>query len=470
MFAPRPVRPSHGLTALLSAGIRRVVLAMLALAHAVAIAAPSYAKPAAVVHVVSKGQTLGSIAKRHRTTVAALREANNLKPGGRIHPGLVLVIPEKGKEAEAAKQAAMLRAERERGRDKTMKEGRDAREPAKRDDKRGGAPPSRGASTTSTADGGKADARKGGPRTADARKVETGKAGARKKAEAAKPSARDDARKADPRRADAHKGDPKKGDAKRGDARRADARKGDAKKGDARKAPAAIDASAKSKRLRDYAAKPKHPGRVRFVRGNERTDIVIVTRRGQLVPAALGALSRVLRHDASGAKVPVDPRLATLLANVSDRFGGRPIRVVSGYRPRTPDQYTPHSNHNLGRAIDFSIEGVPNEVVRDYCRTLRNVGVGYYPNSTFVHLDVRSAKAYWVDVSGPGEAPRYTEGGLSRTRSAPDHGSSDTPPHPPQVLDDPTETAAPAIEQQDAAPEGGADDPPSNEPEADDAD
>jgi hypothetical protein len=49
---------------------------------------------------------------------------------------------------------------------------------------------------------------------------------------------------------------------------------------------------------------------------------------------------------------------------------------------------------------------VPNEVVRDYVRTFNRVGVGYYPNSSFVHLDVREYAAYWVDYSRPGEAPR----------------------------------------------------------------
>jgi len=50
---------------------------------------------------------------------------------------------------------------------------------------------------------------------------------------------------------------------------------------------------------------------------------------------------------------------------------------------------------------------VPNEIVRDYCRTFDKAGVGYYPNSLFVHFDVRSQKTFWIDLSGPGEAPKY---------------------------------------------------------------
>jgi LysM repeat protein len=48
-----------------------------------------------------------------------------------------------------------------------------------------------------------------------------------------------------------------------------------------------------------------------------------------------------------------------------------------------------------------------SSALRDYLLTLPHVGVGYYPNSTFVHLDVRGQKTYWVDVSHPGQPPRY---------------------------------------------------------------
>jgi hypothetical protein len=36
--------------------------------------------------------------------------------------------------------------------------------------------------------------------------------------------------------------------------------------------------------------------------------------------------------------------------------------------------------------------------------------VGYYPNSSFLHLDVRGYNSYWIDYAGPGEAPRKRSG------------------------------------------------------------
>jgi LysM repeat protein len=127
----------------------------------------------------------------------------------------------------------------------------------------------------------------------------------------------------------------------------------------------------------------------------------VVDRKGKLSPAAVTGISRLL--GAAGDKPRLDQRLIRLLVQVSDAFGGRPIRIVSGYRTSS---YYEDSRHRLSRAVDFSIPGVGNATLRDYLRRFSNVGVGYYPNSSFVHLDVREGAAYWVDYSGPGEAPR----------------------------------------------------------------
>jgi hypothetical protein len=88
---------------------------------------------------------------------------------------------------------------------------------------------------------------------------------------------------------------------------------------------------------------------------------------------------------------------------VSDTFGGRMIRVVSGYRTSS---FFADSRHKHSAAVDFSIAGVPNAVVRQYLLMFDDVGVGYYPNSSFVHMDVRNGAMQWVDYAGPGEAPR----------------------------------------------------------------
>ncbi|HVY49322.1 MAG TPA: DUF882 domain-containing protein [Minicystis sp.] len=162
-----------------------------------------------------------------------------------------------------------------------------------------------------------------------------------------------------------------------------------------------------AKSTADYARRPRRPGVVHLVRGADRLDVQMTGRHGRLNASALAGLARMLRFGPTGAEKAIDPRLAALVTAVSDHFGGRPIHVVSGFRPYSPRQYTPHSNHNTGHAIDFFVEGVPNTVLRDYCRQFRDAGVGYYPNSSFVHLDVRAGKAFWIDRSHAGEAPQY---------------------------------------------------------------
>lgn len=148
---------------------------------------------------------------------------------------------------------------------------------------------------------------------------------------------------------------------------------------------------------------------------------------GHIPPSALKAFERMMRQ--GNGVHSVDPRLVALVGIVSSHFGGKPLEIVSGYRAYTPTQYTAHSNHNLGKALDFRIRGVKNEDLRDFCHTLRSAGCGYYPNSSFVHLDVRDTKAFWTDWSRPGEPPRYDKPGV-----AADEGASEVPddnPPPP---------------------------------------
>jgi uncharacterized protein YcbK (DUF882 family) len=174
---------------------------------------------------------------------------------------------------------------------------------------------------------------------------------------------------------------------------------------------------------------------VHAVRLGEEFRIRVKDSRGHIPSSALGAFERMLRQ--GNAMHSIDPRLVALVGIVSNHFGGRTFEVVSGYRAYSPTQYTPHSNHNYGKAVDFRIRGVPNEALRDFCRTLRSAGCGYYPNSTFVHLDVRDTKAYWVDWSHPGEAPQYEKPG-----SGADEGTSDVPSEATQAVDDSAEAPA----------------------------
>jgi hypothetical protein len=106
------------------------------------------------------------------------------------------------------------------------------------------------------------------------------------------------------------------------------------------------------------------------------------------------------------ANAPIMHRgLLSRLQAIASHFPGGAIRIASGYRPTAARSF-----HQSGRALDIVIPGVSNDDLVAFCRTLPDTGCGYYPNSTFVHIDVRNAgtgHVYWIDASKPGEPPRY---------------------------------------------------------------
>jgi len=99
----------------------------------------------------------------------------------------------------------------------------------------------------------------------------------------------------------------------------------------------------------------------------------------------------------------ISPRLLDLVYRAMRHFEAPLVHIVSGYRPDRAG-----SRHTQGRAVDFVLPGVTNEQLADYVRTFGFVGVGIYPKSGFVHLDVRDASYYWVDNSLPDERSRST--------------------------------------------------------------
>lgn len=198
---------------------------------------------------------------------------------------------------------------------------------------------------------------------------------------------------------------------------------------------------------------------VEVIAGAETATFSLVDCSGSALPAGVAELSVLARPGSapkpkenvaalSRAQGPtiapgirrVDPRLVERLELIVDHFSkdgrGARVEVVSGYRPKSTGSY-----HSTGRALDFKLDGVKNEDVVAFCKTLPDTGCGYYPNSLFVHVDVRERGAghvSWIDASHPGEAPRYVT-------SWPPQGDADAAPAPSQKLpslpaDDHTDT------------------------------
>jgi uncharacterized protein YcbK (DUF882 family) len=133
-------------------------------------------------------------------------------------------------------------------------------------------------------------------------------------------------------------------------------------------------------------------------------------RYGRIEPAAWRRLNRFFRSWRTGRRRPVHPRLVRVLAHLQTHFGGRRIEVVSGYRvPEDDDELD--SYHQVGRAADVRIVGVPKRALFDYCRELQAqapLGCGFYPRTEFVHLDVRDQRSgLWVDQGAAGRRRDY---------------------------------------------------------------
>ncbi len=143
------------------------------------------------------------------------------------------------------------------------------------------------------------------------------------------------------------------------------------------------------------------------LRTQARHSLRLFDDQGRLRADALAQLRAFLTDPRSKIDHPFHWRLATLLVPVAAHFPGLPIEVVSGYRHH--NKHHSKSKHTRGRALDFRVEGIDRRVLFELVRhSFDGVGVGYYPNSTFIHLDVRDRNTIWVDYSGPGKTPCYS--------------------------------------------------------------
>ena len=134
-------------------------------------------------------------------------------------------------------------------------------------------------------------------------------------------------------------------------------------------------------------------------------DRVLLTPRGDRGGFSAEDLDRAahVMRDGSGNEHPIDPRLLDMIYRLQAHFHAPEIRIISGYRaPRGGAT----SNHGKGRAMDLVVPGATDEDVAKFARDEGYAGVGVYPVSGFVHVDVRERSYFWVDTSGPGKRSR----------------------------------------------------------------
>jgi uncharacterized protein YcbK (DUF882 family) len=118
--------------------------------------------------------------------------------------------------------------------------------------------------------------------------------------------------------------------------------------------------------------------------------------RGAYVPDALAAINHHLRDFRTGDEHVIDRALLDLLHRLAVAIGTtKPFHVISGYRsPKTNHMLRGKSTgvaasslHMVGKAIDIRLPGVPLTGLHAAAITLHAGGVGFYPDSNFVHVD-----------------------------------------------------------------------------------
>jgi uncharacterized protein YcbK (DUF882 family) len=125
------------------------------------------------------------------------------------------------------------------------------------------------------------------------------------------------------------------------------------------------------------------------------------------LPEALEKLNYFLRDHNTQDVSNYDPKEFDVLHAMMARLGklDSVIDIVCGYR--TPETNSAlrhsapqtgvaeHSQHMEGHAIDLRVPGVSTAMLRDAALSLQAGGVGYYPVSQFVHVDVGPVRQ-WV--------------------------------------------------------------------------
>lgn len=143
----------------------------------------------------------------------------------------------------------------------------------------------------------------------------------------------------------------------------------------------------------------KQDYRLRLYHTHTNEHIDVIYRRGnQYLPDAMDRLNRFLRDHRTGEVHQYDPRVFDLLNDLAASLGhsASEINVICGYRTHWSNEFlrhrssavARHSLHMQAKAIDIRIPGVPTATLRNAALALHRGGVGYYPASAFVHVDV----------------------------------------------------------------------------------
>jgi uncharacterized protein YcbK (DUF882 family) len=134
---------------------------------------------------------------------------------------------------------------------------------------------------------------------------------------------------------------------------------------------------------------------IQSVNNGEEMEIKINRHTGEMEPDSYRKFRHLMRCLHTGAETPIDPRLIDLLYRIAQRTQQK-IALVSGFRAPMFSLAT-LSYHTRGMAADIRIPGMTPLMARDLAESMGVHGLGYYPVSGFIHVDVRDDRVRWTD-------------------------------------------------------------------------
>jgi len=153
---------------------------------------------------------------------------------------------------------------------------------------------------------------------------------------------------------------------------------------------------------RALATAPAHAVSLYNIHTAEALDLVY-REQGEPIPEALEEIKHFLRDFRTEQTHDIDLALLDRLHALFAQFDYRGrFEVISGYRsPRTnaalrhvTSGVAEHSLHIEGRAIDIRLTSAVTTDLRDAAIAQQAGGVGYYPESNFVHIDTGDPRTW----------------------------------------------------------------------------
>jgi uncharacterized protein YcbK (DUF882 family) len=128
-----------------------------------------------------------------------------------------------------------------------------------------------------------------------------------------------------------------------------------------------------------------------------------------LIPSAVADLAVFLRDFHSGEIIAMDMDVVDFLAAVMDATGQTEATIFSAYRTRETNEMLARTNfgvaensqHIYGRALDVHFGSKLSEAMTA-ARAMQHGGIGWYPHSSFMHIDTGPVRNWDLDDTGLG--------------------------------------------------------------------